>query len=58
MKHTLHDRDLTLNRSTASLILSALLFAACVFGGAVSAQNYPTKPVRIVVPYPPGVGAQ
>src|SRR5688500_10796052 len=27
---------------------------ACVFAFAASAQSYPSKPIRIVVPYPPG----
>jgi len=30
------------------------VLAALVFACAVSAQEYPTKPVRILVPYPPG----
>ena len=32
--------------------LVALLLAVCA--GGVSAQAYPSKPVRFVVPYPPG----
>ena len=33
-----------------------LLFGALVFPGAVCAQIYPAKAVRIVVPFPPGAG--
>jgi tripartite-type tricarboxylate transporter receptor subunit TctC len=29
-------------------------FAALTFAGAAMAQNYPTRPIRLVVPYPPG----
>ena len=35
-----------------------LLFAACMLGALFSlqagAQNFPTKPLRIIVPYPAG----
>lgn len=32
----------------------ALAFAACAFAGAAAAQTYPSKPIRIVVPYAAG----
>ena len=35
-------------------ILGALALAACAFAAPVHAQAWPTKPLRIVVPYPPG----
>lgn len=35
------------------LLLAAVVFAF-IGGGAAHAQTYPNKPVRIVVPYPPG----
>ena len=42
--------------STAARAGIALLIAACTLfpGGEVSAQPYPTKPLRLIVPYPPG----
>lgn len=32
----------------------ALLVAALAFAGAAAAQNYPARPLRIVIPWPPG----
>jgi tripartite-type tricarboxylate transporter receptor subunit TctC len=33
-----------------------LAFAAATLGGSALAQAWPTKPIRIVVPFPPGGG--
>ena len=45
--------------ATGVLCIAAGLLAAvgfCLPAGLASAQNYPTGPMRIVVPYPPGGG--
>src|SRR5687767_5204269 len=34
-------------------MLSVFIFA-CAFAAAAPAQQYPTRPVRLIVPYPPG----
>ena len=39
---------------TSRHTLLALLSASFVFASSAAAQGYPVKPVRIVVPYPPG----
>ena len=36
------------------LVQVLLLCAASLFGAATQAQTYPSKPIRLVVPYPPG----
>lgn len=33
-----------------------LAFAVALLAGAAAAQDYPTKPIRMIVPYPPGGG--
>jgi tripartite-type tricarboxylate transporter receptor subunit TctC len=33
---------------------SVILLAALVFAGAVHAQSYPVRPVRVIIPWPPG----
>jgi tripartite-type tricarboxylate transporter receptor subunit TctC len=35
-------------------VLVAVLAAALSFGGVARAQNYPAKPIRLIVPYPAG----
>lgn len=35
----------------------ALVASAVLFAGSAQAQNYPARPVRVIVPYPPGGGA-
>jgi tripartite-type tricarboxylate transporter receptor subunit TctC len=43
-----------MSRWTRSLRSLAVAFAAGLFAAGAIAQGYPTKPVKIVVPYPPG----
>ena len=38
---------------TRSIVTTLVLFASCVIGIA-NAQTYPAKPVRILIPFPPG----
>jgi len=40
----------------SELFVYALLGAAMAFGSAAHAQDYPAKPIRIIVPNPPGGG--
>ena len=39
---------------TVTTALRALLFAVLLLAQAAQAQSYPLRPVRVVVPYPPG----
>lgn len=46
-----------MNRIAHPLCHAAIIGMALVMTGAVSAQEYPTKPIRIVVPYAAGTGS-
>lgn len=37
-----------------ALRIAACAFAALIFAGPAAGQNYPVKPVRMMVPFPPG----
>jgi tripartite-type tricarboxylate transporter receptor subunit TctC len=39
------------------LLVSVLAVAAASVGGVAAAQTFPDKPIRMIVPYPPGGGA-
>ena len=39
-----------------SLALSAALSLSLTFPGQAQAQEYPTKPIRLIAPFPPGSG--
>ena len=35
-------------------LLSALLAMSFIYAGSVPAQDFPTKPIRLIIPFPPG----
>jgi tripartite-type tricarboxylate transporter receptor subunit TctC len=41
-------------RKTLGVYMGAIICAACTFSASVGAQSYPTKPIRLIVPFPPG----
>jgi tripartite-type tricarboxylate transporter receptor subunit TctC len=42
------------SRPASSLLSAALFVAAFLMSGAVLAQDYPTKPIKLVIPFPAG----
>ncbi|MDB5964095.1 MAG: hypothetical protein JWQ72_595 [Polaromonas sp.] len=44
-------------RTTHALLLGAMAAALALPGTAALAQNYPSRPIRFIVPYPPAGGA-
>jgi len=51
--HTYEDEETMNAKCTLSLLLGSAAVAAGLAGGA-HAQNYPTRPIRMVVPFTPG----
>lgn len=51
---TPHPRSNLLRRSALSIGLAGLAILATLGSGAVKAADYPSRPITIVIPYPPG----
>src|SRR5476649_1476199 len=45
------------NKTLMRALLPGALLAICIAGGA-HAQDYPARPLRLIVPWPPGGGAE
>ena len=45
-----------MRKNTPTTMALAAVVAACIFTGPASAQDYPSRTVTLVVPYPPGGG--
>ena len=41
-------------QAMSAIRIACLVFTALMLASAAAAQSYPAKPVRLVVPYPPG----
>ncbi|ALM83332.1 tripartite tricarboxylate transporter substrate binding protein [Bordetella sp. N] len=52
MNHTTND----MNRRRRALLRSSLVFGALTVTGTSMAQDFPIKPIRLIVPAPPGGG--
>jgi tripartite-type tricarboxylate transporter receptor subunit TctC len=59
LQNLLHHAGLPRRKIMKKLMLYALalLAGACGYAGAAAAQTYPAKPIRVIIPFPPGEAA-
>src|SRR5216117_1942436 len=50
------EADVCMNSSRFVLATASVSLALALFAGAAIAQGYPAKPIRMIVPFPPGGG--
>jgi len=46
--------EAAMQQAVTKLAVGALIMSSLLFGAPAQAQNYPTKPIRFIVPFPPG----
>src|SRR5262245_51722879 len=54
--HVARSADLRIERRNVMLRLIVAALAAVAFAAPAGAQTYPSKPIRMIVPFPPGGG--
>src|SRR5688572_30556874 len=52
----MHDRSFPMRITARAVVLGAALFAVLASGLASGAQQYPSRTITLVVPFPPGGG--